>query len=473
MIRVFSVFLCCIFCFSISKAQSQEPQPTTQNTVDVKSDSLGVNEIEKEKVISLDSATYSSNKSLDSLSISLNSISTKAINDSLKNQLDSKFLLADSLSSSFTTPLGLVNDSLNISPTGQLSETIEPHIKENSQIIDSTFNHISSNINPIDTVNFQIQPLNQLKLDTLNTSLGSLENVQETIESKTNVSLPDSLSDLKPSGKQIDQFAENRLEKLEGMQEFNEYSATASDQPQQLMNTPEELSAFENPEEFQSLASEEVKKEINELMAQKAEQLQAAQEQMTQLKSKYSKVPNSNDMSTAVKITSLQDASWKERIVLGGNFMVEKGNPLTLDIAPLIMYKINKIFWAGISGSYKASIHYEEGNLRTNSQDVIGYSALARHMITKGFFGYAEFEYKGSAMSFKEYKWKMLPKREWDPGLLIGIGKEISIRKKFKGAVILTYDFLHPGKGFSNDAFDIKFSLYFDGIKGKKRIIEN
>src|SRR5690606_22493004 len=146
--------------------------------------------------------------------------------------------------------------------------------------------------------------------------------------------------------------------------------------------------------QYKSMANQEAMEKMNELFEQHGDKLEAAQNQMNQLKKKYSYVPNSNDLSTAVKINSLKDEPLQKRLIVGTNLKLERGNPLSLDFAPLVMYKFNRVFHAGVSGSYRASINYDEKNLSTNPQDVFGASALARHFVLKSFFTYTEFEYK-------------------------------------------------------------------------------
>lgn len=485
-------FLFFVF-FSHSKAQTQVNLLLHQDSTAVEKDSLQLQV--RKKVISIDSTMNSVNNQADSLKASLQSIPSIQANDSLQNLLGEKLNWLDSTRNSFTTtPIGFVNDTLNnISSTDKVKETLQNEPIKHITGIDSTFTPITGVTDFVDSLSsipakfldsaaFKVPELKQANLkehlnnpetDMVSTDSAGIsqlvsKGIQEKIEQKHGIKVPDSLGGLKLSGEQIDQIAENELSKMEGMKEFNEHSAMADRQPEQLMNSQEGMSSFGNPEEMKSLGSEAVQEEVTELMSQNGDQLQSAQEKMTELKAKYSKVPNSNDMSTAIKITSLQGAPLKERIVFGSNFMVGKGNPFTVDLAPLVMYKFNKVFWAGISGSYKASIKYEERSVRTNAQDVIGFSALARHMVTKGFFGYVEFETKGSTVSFKDYNWNHLPTREWQPGLLAGLGKQVTLHRKFKGAVIVTYNFLESGKRFSRSPFEIKFSFFLDDLKGKK-----
>jgi hypothetical protein len=105
----------------------------------------------------------------------------------------------------------------------------------------------------------------------------------------------------------------------------------------------------------QAAATKELKQRMTaqakQYITDNADKMQQMQAQMCKLKQKYSYVPNSNDLSSAVKRSSLKGESLWKRLVIGGNFNVSKTNPVTIDLAPAVGYKLNKLFEAGLTAT--------------------------------------------------------------------------------------------------------------------------
>ena len=112
---------------------------------------------------------------------------------------------------------------------------------------------------------------------------------------------------------------------------------------------------------------------------------------MAALKQKHSNMPNSNDLSSAVKRTSLKaEPIWK-RLVIGGNFNIGRTNPLLLDLSPVLGYKVNKLFDIGITGTFRKKIKSSNAvNVKDN--EAFGFGVFANHAIYRNFFGYIEGE---------------------------------------------------------------------------------
>jgi len=227
-----------------------------------------------------------------------------------------------------------------------------------------------------------------------------------------------------------------------------------------------------NPEnKVQVISNQKAMEKIKELLNTKPEIFEDAQAQLNSLKKKYSYVPDSNDLMDSKRINSLGDAPFAERIIFGTNFKFNAGNPLTLDLAPLLMYKFNKVFYAGISGSYRVTINYDEKSQNNNPQDIIGISCLARHFLLKGFYAYSEMEYKSSTFSYDGHNWEKSYSRRWIRGCFIGAGKEMMLKGKLKGTIILAYDLLHSDKSFNDSNWNLKFAVTFDDLNLKNKKI--
>lgn len=221
-------------------------------------------------------------------------------------------------------------------------------------------------------------------------------------------------------------------------------------------------SALKNTDEFQSLGGEEdvlgglspeqlqqmeAKKAMKQKMADHAkgfisehsDQIQEVQEQMSELKQKYSDVPDSKDLSTATKRSSLKGESFWKRLVLGGNFNVSASDPVTLDLSPVVGWRFNKLFQAGITGVYRTQFGSSStGNNPIEDNAVYGYSVFANHSVFRNYFGYLEGENMSSVTGTAEDS-----KREWQQTLLLGIGRKFKIAPFLEMQAIIAYNFLH------------------------------
>ncbi len=195
----------------------------------------------------------------------------------------------------------------------------------------------------------------------------------------------------------------------------------------------------------QNLARQQMKEKMasqaKEYISKNADKLQQVQSKMGELKKKYSYVPNSNDLSTAKKRTSLEDEPLGKRLVLGGNFNVTETSPVSIDLAPVIGYKINTLFEVGITGLYRAQFNADRNGINAEDENTYGYSVFVNHMVFKNFFGYLEGENISRVKTLQDKT-----KREWDQTLLLGIGRKFNIAKWLEMQAIITYNFLHENQ---------------------------
>ncbi|WP_221412629.1 hypothetical protein, partial [Fulvivirga lutimaris] len=148
---------------------------------------------------------------------------------------------------------------------------------------------------------------------------------------------------------------------------------------------------------------------------------------------------DSDDLSTAKKRSSLKGESFWKRLVLGGNLSLTGTDPLTLDLSPVIGYKWNKAFEAGIQTTFQAQFGSASPTSQTvNSETVFGYGIFANHMIFKNFFGYLE----GGRIS-KMVSENDTSQRVWEETLLLGIGRKFKVASFLEVQAIITYNFLH------------------------------
>ncbi len=156
-----------------------------------------------------------------------------------------------------------------------------------------------------------------------------------------------------------------------------------------------DLKRFQDQEALKAEAKNKVVEQATDYFAGHEGQLTEAQGALTKLKKKYSYIPDSRDLSTAIKANSLKREPLKKRIVPGLGFQLNRTNPITLDLSPNLLFRFNKLFSARISGIYRVNLGIENNSsISQNSvEDVYGGSAIAQHKFWKGFFVHAEFQY--------------------------------------------------------------------------------
>jgi len=195
-------------------------------------------------------------------------------------------------------------------------------------------------------------------------------------------------------------------------------------------------------------------------------ELSGVQKQMTKLKKKYSSLANSGDLSTGVKKNSLQGRPLDERFVFGGNFSVQIGEPIKVDLSPIIGYKIIKPLTLGVGGTYRVDIGYDPNKTTQYNNQVYGYNGFISYDIIKQFFAYAEFDYMAGVKSDTLTDAKTTV---WQPAVAAGIGRSFKVHAKLTGTVMLLYHVINsPIKNPSGNPFQIKFGFQTNALTFKK-----
>jgi hypothetical protein len=148
--------------------------------------------------------------------------------------------------------------------------------------------------------------------------------------------------------------------------------------------------------------------------------LQAAQAKMSLLMKKFSVVPNSADLSTAVKRTSLKGKDLSERLVGALNFQLISIDPVSIDLRPMLGYRINSRWEAGVGGSYRKLF---SDSIVQLAPDVTGFNLFSSYDVLGNFFAYGEYAQNSTGYALKDGE----QLRDWSSALLVGAGKRIPI----------------------------------------------
>jgi hypothetical protein len=170
------------------------------------------------------------------------------------------------------------------------------------------------------------------------------------------------------------------------------------------------------------------------------EVMKPVQRTMDLLMKKYSTVPNSSDLSTAIRRTSLRGKSFREHLLVGFNFQILSIKPPSVDFNGMAGYKFNTKFAVGVGGTYRVTLR---DSVRSLARQVFGYKLFANYDVVRNFFGYTEFDRNAiTRYPAEDGKTEYLWKNSW----LIGAGRKFLVRPKVYMTATLLYDVFHkPG----------------------------
>ncbi len=273
---------------------------------------------------------------------------------------------------------------------------------------------------------------------------------KDELSDQLGVEVPDITLD-STTADQVKKEAERRAEAaIKNTDEFkafedNELSALTDD----LDLDPEQLRQMEAKQEMKKKMATMAKDYITE----NTEKIQQVQSQMSNLKQKYSTVPNSNDLSSATKRSSLKGEPLSKRLVIGGNLSLAGTDPIILDLSPVLGYKWNKLFESGVTSTFQTQFGSSSRSANAvETSTVFGYGIYANHMVFKNFFAYLE----GGRISKVEQK-DDVSERIWDETLQLGIGRKFKIAQFLEMQAIVTYNFLHDNTtGIYNSPISFK-----------------
>lgn len=248
--------------------------------------------------------------------------------------------------------------------------------------------------------------------------------------------------------------------KLEESDYFENLQKTLNDQ-QQILDAQNELIEAQKTrlEGYmnQKALKEKMTNATKDFLQEHTQKIQSVQSEMSELKQVYTTVPNSNDLSTAIKETSLKEESIGKRLVLGGNFNIGQVDPFGMDLSPLIGYRFNELFSAGITGTYRVQFDRDKLNLQQGGETIYGYSFFIAHQVYRNFFGYLEGENKAVSIQGEEGR-----SVNWTKGLLFGIGRKLRISKSAEIQILILYNFLYNNEDqMYNSPLIIKTGILF------------
>ena len=218
-----------------------------------------------------------------------------------------------------------------------------------------------------------------------------------------------------------------------------------------------------DPTAIASLAGLQTRAQVNGLIqqqiaaggpnaqAQFSQNMQQAQSQLNELKSKLTKLGGGDGglgMPDGFKPNGQRTKSFFQRIELGANIQSQKSNgyfPVTSDIALSAGYKLNDNSIIGVGVSYKMGWGENIRNIKITHQG-IGLRSFIEWKLKGSFWlaGGYEMNYRSGFSRFAELR----DRSAWQESGLIGLSKVVDLRSKIlkKTKVQLLWDFLSYGQ---------------------------
>ncbi|MBL7832868.1 MAG: hypothetical protein JNK18_02895 [Cyclobacteriaceae bacterium] len=241
---------------------------------------------------------------------------------------------------------------------------------------------------------------------------------------------------VRKAGNQFMSRAPQQAGGLEEVKALKDYKAqTASLDPTQ--NTyVKQVNQLQDTAYQKEQARKKAEELAAEYLANNPSLMKPAQAKMDVLMKKFSAVPNSHDLSTAVKRTSLGGKSFKQRLYIAANFQVLSFKPVAFDFSPVIGYRINTRWVAGTGIHWRKTF---DDSLAIAATNALGYKVFTSYDIFRNFFAYAEFSHTAISQTRKEGE----TLRTWQPAALAGLGRKFTLHPKLEMTVVVLYNFIH------------------------------
>lgn len=264
---------------------------------------------------------------------------------------------------------------------------------------------------------------------------------------------PDSL--LQVGVSRLEKEAQSQLMGADGFESYQK-------QLNQYTQMESQYKGYLNDLQDSTARKEMAKKKAEEMAMQYISEnpsiLEGVQKKMSLLMKKYSTIVNSNDLSTAVKRTSLSGRTFSERLVIATNFQLLSIDPFSVDLAPQIGYRFNSLFSLGLGGTYRKTFN---DSIPSLSPEVFGYKAFVSYDILNSFFAYGEYAQNSPGVTVKEG----ISQRIWKPAALLGVGRRFSLHKNVDMTVVALYNFIHsPGDPVYPRPFMVRFGFQLSDV---------
>ncbi len=259
------------------------------------------------------------------------------------------------------------------------------------------------------------------------------------------------------------ELATNRVEKLHGIRELRDYDTQIKNfKPWQNEYVPQ-AEVLTDSAQLKAEARRKAEALATDYLAEHPEIMEGVQNKMNRLMKRFSVVPNSTDLSSARKRTSLEGKSLKERLYLAANFQVIAIKPFSVDFSPAVGYRLSTRWVAGLGAMYRKTF---DGSMLGISPEAAGIRLFASYDVLANFFLYTEVAGNSVGVSNPEKP----AARIWEESFLTGLGRQFLIHPKVEMTVTTAYDLLHePGNAIYPRPWSVRVGFQLSELALLKR----
>lgn len=257
--------------------------------------------------------------------------------------------------------------------------------------------------------------------------------------------------------KKVETIATEQAKKLEEVNAIEKSKGMSDAEMQKIQQYESMMRQYQDKEYIAQQMEQKSKQVANNLLKEKAPQLQEAQKQLTASQKKYKKFSSLSDAKK--HWNSLKGSPFNERFSPGLTLQFQKSDYQEIFLSLGGVYRLSGRFAIGLTGTYRAQIKTKPHVDWITSMDTFGPRLIGRVGIAKGFFFHVEWENLSSAYYNKTTK-ESEP-REWTDRVMAGLGKSFNVSKRFKGETLLLYNLYHKRDYVYNTQINLRTGFYF------------
>jgi hypothetical protein len=258
--------------------------------------------------------------------------------------------------------------------------------------------------------------LGKLNIPEVNTNLGELSDKISAIQQE----LPEA-----PTVEDVATKAEEKATEL------------ASEKVGDISGAPE-LPASE--EQAKEMLVTEAKKQAIDHFAGKQDKLQAAMDQMSKYKQRYSNVQSIKDLPKKLP-NEMHGKPLRERLVPGLSIQIQKRNDWWFDFNPYLGYRFSGRITAGLGWNHRIAFNFNKGEFNPDMY-IYGPRSFGEFRIKKGFSGRLEVEVMNTPVRIPPSQ--DFATQEWVWSAMAGLKKEYRISKTLRGNAQVLYNLFNP-----------------------------
>ncbi|MDL5047637.1 hypothetical protein QQ054_16595 [Oscillatoria amoena NRMC-F 0135] len=193
-------------------------------------------------------------------------------------------------------------------------------------------------------------------------------------------------------------------------------------------------------EQAKEMLVTEARKQAIDHFAGKQDKLQAAMDQMSKYKQRYSNVQSIKDLPKKLP-NEMHGKPLRERLVPGLSIQIQKRNDWWFDFNPYLGYRFSGRITAGLGWNHRIAFNFDKGAFNPGMY-IYGPRSYGEFRIRKGFSGRLEVEVMNTPVRVPPSQ--DFTRQEWVWGAMAGLKKEYRISKSLRGNAQGLYNLFNP-----------------------------